>query len=153
VICLPYQPIEKLSALLSAADLHMVVMGEPFVSIVHPSKIYNILAIGSPFLYIGPTESHLGDIIERLSDSNSAFHARLAEVDPVVRIILNRADEHRAVNPLATASGSVKPSPLGQKFSKAVLLPRLLAHVEALCGPAPEEKIEPSATKLQSAVR
>ena len=151
VLCLPYQPIERLSALLSAADLHAVLMGEEFVGIVHPSKIYNILAIGSPFLYIGPAESHLGDIISRLGDRHSAFRARHGEVDPVVRIILDRAEEHRAVHPLA--SGSVTSSPLAQEFSKAVLLPRLVAHVEALYPHASEEKVEPSATKLQSAVR
>jgi len=150
VLCLPYQPIEKLSALLSAADLHVVVMGARFLGIVHPSKIYNILAIGSPFLYIGPAESHLGDIIERLSDSSGAFHARFGEVHSVTRLIVDRAEGLRTRR---AGSGSVTPSPLAQEFSKAVLLPRLLAHVEALCGHATEEKIEPSATKLQSAVR
>ena len=150
VICLPYQPIEKLSALLSAADLHVVVMGERFVGIVHPSKIYNVLAIGSSFLYIGPAKSHLGDIIERLSDSSGAFHARFGEVHSVTRLIVDRAEEFRSRR---AGCGSVRPSPLAQEFSKAVLLPRLLAHVEALCGHPTEEKIEPSATKLQSAVR
>jgi colanic acid biosynthesis glycosyl transferase WcaI len=153
VLCLPYQPIEKLSALLSAADLHVVLMGERFAGIVHPSKIYNILAIGSPFLYIGPAESHLGDIIERLGDSKRAFHARHGEVDQVARIVLDRADEHRGVDPHATASGSLTPAPLAQEFSKAVLLPRLLAHVEAPCLRAPEAETEPPATNLQSAVR
>jgi hypothetical protein len=153
VLCLPYQPIEKLSALLSAADLHVVVMGERFRGIVHPSKIYNILAIGSPFIYIGPAESHLGDIIARLGDSNSAFHAAQGDVDTVARLIVDRADEYRTGNPLATASGSVASSPLAQEFSKAVLLPRLLAHVEALCARAPEAETETAATKLQSAVR
>jgi hypothetical protein len=125
------------------------------VGIVHPSKIYNLLAIGSPFLYIGPAESHLGDIIARLGDSNSAFQARHGEVNPVIRIILDRADKYRAGNPLATPAsrGSVTSSPLAQEFSKAVLLPRLLAHVEAFCAPATTAEIEPSATKLQSAVR
>jgi hypothetical protein len=28
-------------------------MGNEFVGIVHPSKLYNILTVGSPFLYIG----------------------------------------------------------------------------------------------------
>jgi colanic acid biosynthesis glycosyl transferase WcaI len=153
VLCLPYQPIEKLSALLSAADLHVVLMGERFRGIVHPSKIYNILAIGSPFLYIGPAESHLGDIIARLGDSNSAFHARHGEVDLVSQVIRGRADQHRAGNLLATASGSVKAPALAQEFSKAVLLPRLLAHVEALSARAPEAETETAATKLQSAVR
>jgi glycosyltransferase involved in cell wall biosynthesis len=152
VLCLPYQPIEKLSALLSAADLHVVVMGEQFVGIVHPSKIYNLLAIGSPFLYIGPAESHLGDIIARLGDSYSAFHARYGDVDSVCQVIRGRADQYRAANPLATPSGSVT-APLAQEFSKAVLLPKLLAHVEALCARATEAETEPPATKLQSAVR
>ena len=154
VLCLSYQPIEKLSALLSAADLHVVVMGERFGGIVHPSKIYNILAIGSPFLYIGPAESHLGEIIERPGDSNSAFHARPGEVDLVSQVIRGRVDQHPAINPLATPTsrGSVT-APLAQEFSKAVLLPRLLAQVEALCVRAPEAETEPPATKLQSAVR
>jgi hypothetical protein len=37
VRCFPYQPFDKLSAALSAADLHVVVMGNGFVGIVHPS--------------------------------------------------------------------------------------------------------------------
>ncbi|MGA9131867.1 MAG: glycosyltransferase family 4 protein, partial [Candidatus Sulfotelmatobacter sp.] len=54
VLCLPYQPIEKLAGSLSAADLHVVVMGDKYVGIVHPCKIYNVLAVKKPFLYIGP---------------------------------------------------------------------------------------------------
>src|SRR5512146_595816 len=34
--CLPYQPLSKLSASLSSADMHVVVMGTPFRGIVHP---------------------------------------------------------------------------------------------------------------------
>src|SRR5256714_4692813 len=55
--CLPYQPQPGLSAMLSAADLHVVVMGDAFSGIVHPSKIYNILKIGAPFLFIGSEAS------------------------------------------------------------------------------------------------
>ena len=40
VLRLPYQPLQKLSASLSAADLQVAVMGEKFVGIVHPCKIY-----------------------------------------------------------------------------------------------------------------
>jgi colanic acid biosynthesis glycosyl transferase WcaI len=36
VMCLPYQPLAELSASLSAADLHAVVMGNEFAGIVHP---------------------------------------------------------------------------------------------------------------------
>ena len=157
VLCLPYRPIEELSALLSAADLHVVVMGEKFVGLVHPSKIYNILAIGSPFLYIGPAESHLGDIIAGLSDRDLTARVNHGEMDLVARLIANRAEEFRSRStgdPLATPTsrGSVTLTALAQAFSKAVLLPRLVAHVEALCARETETKTEPSATKLQSAV-
>src|SRR5713226_3212569 len=156
VLCLPYQPLEKLSALLSAADLHVLVMGEQFVGIVHPSKIYNLLAIGLPFLYIGPAQSHMGEIIARLGDRESAFHADHGEVDLVARLIVDRAEQFRAQrlgNTLATGSGAVAPTPLAQEFSKTVLLPRLVAHVEALGARVTAAKTEPSATKLQSVVR
>jgi colanic acid biosynthesis glycosyl transferase WcaI len=62
IVCLPYQPLSELSASLSAADLHLVVMGQPLAGLVHPCKIYNILALGIPVLYIGPASSHVGDI-------------------------------------------------------------------------------------------
>ncbi len=62
VKCLPYQPLNELSGSLSAADLHVVVMGEEFVGIVHPCKVYNIMLVGAPALYIGPEPSHVTDI-------------------------------------------------------------------------------------------
>src|SRR4029077_17850537 len=48
ILCLPYQPQTELSGVLSAADLHVVIMGEGYQGLVHPCKIYNILTVGSP---------------------------------------------------------------------------------------------------------
>jgi glycosyltransferase involved in cell wall biosynthesis len=64
VVQLPYQPRERLAESLGAADMHLVVMGEPFVGIVHPCKIYGILASGASYSYVGPASSHLGEIVE-----------------------------------------------------------------------------------------
>jgi glycosyltransferase involved in cell wall biosynthesis len=95
VVCLPYQPFDRLSASLSAADLHAIVMGNEFVGIVHPCKIYNILTIGSPFLYIGPTPSHVTEIAsDLLAKRNNGYHAYTAaagDVDTVVTSILEEA--------------------------------------------------------------
>ncbi len=88
IVTLPYQPIESLPASLSAADLHAVVMGDPFVGIVHPSKIYNALALGIPVLYIGPAESHITDLAPREAEEEWFFPARHSEVDRVVAHIL-----------------------------------------------------------------
>lgn len=60
---LPYVPKEDLKYSLSAADLHVVVMGDAFVGIVHPCKIYGILSTGRPFVLIGKSESCVGEII------------------------------------------------------------------------------------------
>jgi hypothetical protein len=40
-------------------------MGDPFVGIVHPCKIYGVLAVDAPVLFIGPRHSHIGDILSR----------------------------------------------------------------------------------------
>ena len=61
--CLPYQPLTGLAASLSAADLQVVVMGNAFVGLVHPCKIYNILSVGAPVLYIGTRPSHVTEIL------------------------------------------------------------------------------------------
>src|SRR5258708_2862229 len=71
IVCLPYRPLAQLSASLSSADLHVVVMGEPFVGLVHPCKIYNILRIGGPLLYIGPRPSHITEILEALNGDHT----------------------------------------------------------------------------------
>jgi len=88
IVCLPYQPLKDISASLSAADLHTVVMGDPFVGIVHPCKIYNVMALGIPVLYIGPKESHVTD----LDAKDWLLGARHGDVAGIVRHILGVRD-------------------------------------------------------------
>jgi hypothetical protein len=125
IICLPYQPLDKLAASLSAADLHVVVMGDPFTGIVHPCKIYNILRIGSPFLYIGPGESHVVDILSQIEGEGMAQVARHGEVDRVVEHIL--AGALSAGEMPVTAEDR-----LSARFSKEALLPLLIDMLEAV---------------------
>jgi hypothetical protein len=92
VLYLPYQLQAELGAMLSAADLHVVIVGEGYPGIIHPCKIYNILATGSPFLYIGPKESHVADIISALPDQQQASTARPGQVEAITKSICERAD-------------------------------------------------------------
>ncbi|HEU4506929.1 MAG TPA: glycosyltransferase family 4 protein [Pyrinomonadaceae bacterium] len=99
VQCLPYQPLDELSDSLSAADLHVVVMGEQFVGIVHPCKVYNILSVGAPVLYIGPEPSHITDIA---SQHGKFFLTRHGDVDAVIAAIsqaMNPPERLRTENP------------------------------------------------------
>jgi colanic acid biosynthesis glycosyl transferase WcaI len=116
--CLPYQPFDTLAASLSAADLHTVVMGNDFVGIVHPCKLYNILTIGSPFLYIGPDASHVTEIAAQ-TKTNYAYLARNGDVEAVVNHILVEADRR-------SRAGNSEPAEIAQTFSRAQLLPKLI---------------------------
>jgi len=64
-ICLPYQPLEKLKFSLTAADVHIVSLGAQMASIVHPCKIYGAMAAGKPILFLGPSPSHISDLLEQ----------------------------------------------------------------------------------------
>ncbi|HEX6044878.1 MAG TPA: glycosyltransferase family 4 protein [Pyrinomonadaceae bacterium] len=96
VKCLPYQPLSELSSSLSAADLHVVVMGDAFVGIVHPCKIYNILSIGAPVLYVGPTPSHVTDL--NLSSTQhgdvAGVTGRILEARSAIRNFRNEFSRH-----------------------------------------------------------
>ncbi len=124
VCSLPYQPVEELAGSLSAADLHTVVMGDGFSGIVHPCKIYNILSVGVPFLYIGPPESHITDIAEQATNGFAMYSARHGEVDRVAALILKAAEQKKSLQ-----KGSC--SELASKFSKNTLLPRMIHLLES----------------------
>jgi glycosyltransferase involved in cell wall biosynthesis len=89
IVCLPYQPREGLAASLSAGDLHAVVMGNAFVGIVSPSKIYNLLAVGSPVLYIGPAQSHVTELFGTIDHAHRLYSAEHSDVGTVVQQILD----------------------------------------------------------------
>ncbi len=123
ILCLPYQPLSDLASSLSAADLHVVVMGDAFTGIVHPCKIYNILEIGSPLLYVGPTTSHVVDVITKLDDQDLICSVRHGEVDKAVDYIV-------AGSQTATQKRSASATKMAATFSKEALLPTMVELIE-----------------------
>ncbi len=63
-ISLPYQPLEDLKYSLTAADVHIVSLGNPMVGIIHPCKIYGAMTAGKPVLFLGPRPSHISDLLD-----------------------------------------------------------------------------------------
>ena len=124
VLCLPYQPLSQLSAALSAADLHVVVMGNPFVGIVHPCKIYNIMSVGIPVLYIGPSESPIADLLHPGSSVAWAYLARNGEVESVVERIL--AASRRG------PTRSEAETQIARRFTQEELIPRMTGLVTGI---------------------
>ena len=62
---LDYQPRELLSASLSAADLHVVSMDQSITGCLAPSKLYGILASGTPVLAIVPKGNAVWRLVEQ----------------------------------------------------------------------------------------
>src|SRR5258706_14510098 len=147
---LPYQPQAELSGVLSAADLHVVVMGEGYQGIIHPCKIYNILTVGSPFLYIGPNESHVSEIIARLPEQDTAVSAQHGQVDFIAKSIINLAETFQARCAAGTITGdrmlsrsegeasartytaNIAAVALAVEFSSRTLLPRFISQIELI---------------------
>jgi len=124
-LCLPYQPLNYLSASLSAADLHVVIMGDLFVGLVHPCKIYNILTVGAPVLYIGPRSGHLIEILTRLGQRHFWGYCAHGDVENTTNQVL------RLMNALRNRPRQV-PIEVTAAFSKSVLLPRMISELEKL---------------------
>jgi hypothetical protein len=116
--------LDQLAGSLSAADLHVVVLGNTFVGLVHPCKIYNILSVGAPVLYIGPRPSHLSEVLDPIHHDYRCASASHGEVDRVVEQIgwIRRQSSLTSRQPPTRACAL---------FSKGALLPRLIEELES----------------------
>lgn len=123
ITTLGYQPMSGLAASLSAADLHTVVLGAAFVGLVHPCKIYNILALGIPFLTIGPDESHLQDLAGKLSIDGFCWNAKNGDVSEVVRLLTQAAE-------VGFCGPSVDAQKLAKEFSLSSLRFQMIQMLE-----------------------
>jgi colanic acid biosynthesis glycosyl transferase WcaI len=88
VCTLPYQPMSALRESLSAADVHLVSMGNEMVGIVHPCKIYGAMAVGRPVLALGPKRSHLAEIVHEHDLGFQIEHGDVDGAEQVLRSLL-----------------------------------------------------------------
>ena len=125
ILCLPYQPLAQLSASLSAADAHVVVMGNAMLGLVHPCKIYNMLAVGAPVIYIGPQPSHVTEILDRPGAAHPWCSVRHGEG----KLLAEQIQQLRL-----RAEARQCPTVITTEFAKDVLMPRMISGLEKLDG-------------------
>ena len=115
LISLPYQPLDQIRFSLSAADLHIVSLGNDMSGIVHPCKIYGALSIGRPVLTLGPKESYLSDIIKKEVRSQKSEVSQ--ETDRAIGYAIQHGDVACAVAALTAAAGQTqqKRAAIGQR--------------------------------------
>ena len=128
ILDLPYQPIERLRFSLSAADVHLVSLGERGVGIVHPCKVYGAMSVGRPVLFLGPRPSHVAELIDDYQIGRQVAHG---DVDGMVAAI----EELVAMpTPLRDAMGARAKRAVRAELSKTALCRRLGDVVEAALG-------------------
>lgn len=64
VVFAPYQPRERLSESLSAADVHLISLRPELEGLIVPSKYYGIAAAGRPAIFIGDTDGEIARIVK-----------------------------------------------------------------------------------------
>ena len=84
-------PLYKLPDLLSKGDIHLVSQKMGTQGLLVPSKIYGILAVGRPILFIGPFDCEVASIIIR---SGAGIITRPGDINGVAealrRLVMNK---------------------------------------------------------------
>ncbi|MEI7780392.1 MAG: glycosyltransferase family 4 protein [Planctomycetota bacterium] len=125
IISLPFQQRMEIGDSLSAADVHVVSMGDEVVGIVHPCKIYGAMAVGRPILFFGAAKSHVGEI---MAAHTIGYRINHGDVDGAVAAIQHlRTLSEIARNDLGCEAASIVKSRFSQRGSVAKV-------AEILCG-------------------
>jgi len=122
---LPYQPLEWLRYSLSAADVHLVSVGNKMVGVAHPCKAYGAMACAKPLLLLGPRASHVGELIERLGIGWQIDHG---QIDEAVALIEQILDGNRGE---LLAMGCRARQAIAQELSEALLCGQFCDVVES----------------------
>jgi hypothetical protein len=105
IVSMPYQPLDQIKYSLSAADVHVVAMGDNMVGIVHPCKVYGVMAAARPMLLLGPAQCHIADLIDRHQLGWRVSHGDVDGAERVLRAMLDTpAEELQAMGQRAAAA-------------------------------------------------
>jgi glycosyltransferase involved in cell wall biosynthesis len=92
---LGYQATEDLRYSLSAGDIHLVTLRSEMEGLSVPSKVYGIMAVGRPVVFIGPDGSEVACLI-RESGCGEVFSPQESEKTACAILDLARDCNHRA---------------------------------------------------------
>ena len=115
VLSLPYQPLADLRFSLSAADVHLVSLGDVMVGIIHPCKVYGAMTVGRPILFLGPRPSHISDLLDRHGFGVQVSHGDVEGAVRAVRQLRDTPPERRQ------AMGREAQAVLARSLSQSIL--------------------------------
>ena len=124
IVQLPFQPRDNIHNSLGSSDIQVVILGNGQVGYTHPNKVYGAMYIGKPILYIGPTESHVADLINDLDGNISVQHGESQILAEKIEALFSRSwDEIIRIgeNNLTYANENFHPEVLKQKMIDAII--------------------------------
>ena len=124
IVQLPFQPRENIHNSLGSSDIQVVILGNGQVGYTHPNKVYGAMYIGKPILYIGPTESHVADLLNDLKGNISVQHGEsMILANKIEALFLKSWDEINCIgeNNLTYAKINFHPDVLKQKMIDAII--------------------------------
>jgi glycosyltransferase involved in cell wall biosynthesis len=84
-----YVPQAELNNSLNQADAGLVTLANGYEGLIVPSKIYGIMAVGRPVLYVGPLQGEVPDLIRQHS---LGWMVRPGDEDGLVKAILEAVE-------------------------------------------------------------
>jgi glycosyltransferase involved in cell wall biosynthesis len=124
IVQLPFQPRENIHNSLGSSDIQVVILGNGQVGFTHPNKVYGAMYIGKPILYIGPTESHVADLLNDLEGNISVQHGESKILANKIELLFSKSwDEINSIgkNNLNYANNNFHPDVLKQKMIDAII--------------------------------
>jgi glycosyltransferase involved in cell wall biosynthesis len=120
---LPYQPLDVLNQSLAAGDVHLISQAPNMVGAYIPSKVYGVMGVGRPFVFVGPREATVG----RIADEGACgVVVRPGDVDGLIDAIQSLLSE----KPRREALGSAGRRLLETKYARTLCEDRLVDLVE-----------------------
>ena len=101
-------------------------MGDSMVGMVHPCKIYGAMAVGKPVLFIGPRQSHLGELVGLCGFGWVVGHGEVDRLEALIDEIAAMSREERE------AIGAKGREVMQKSYSADVLAGRFCELVEGL---------------------
>jgi glycosyltransferase involved in cell wall biosynthesis len=133
-----YQPFERLNQSLAAGDIHLISQAEGLTGAFIPSKVYGIMGVGRPFIFVGPRESTVGRIAE---EGPCGVVVAPGDVAGYVRAVRSLLDDA----PLRRRLGEAGRRLLETKYARRACEDRLIAVLERAGGaPAPAPDAAPA---------
>lgn len=81
VLFKPYQPAGRLAYSLSVPDAHLISLDPRLEGLIVPSKLYGILAVGRPMIFLGDRWGEIGSLID---EYELGFAVEMGDSEPIV---------------------------------------------------------------------